>query len=203
MKLMILFSRLCTDLFHALETYSKRIRQNLKTLDRQELQKILDIGGDIIDATDKLGQAHENFICFQLMMCICNLVLGIFFSVSIFSAVSSPAGWFNFRTLLSLVQICQTILGLLKFSALFLNGQWLKDRNIQVRKDLEDLHVEQIEMIGDKMRTKLRTLIKRLSEQPSLRPADSFDLDSSTALSCGGLLVTYLVVLLQFKTTDL
>ncbi len=75
--------------------------------------------------------------------------------------------------------------------------------NRKVRKDLENLHVEQFELMDDKIRTGLKQLISEFQQQPALKVIDSFDLDSATALTCGGLLATYLIVLLQFKATGL
>ncbi len=201
MKTLVIYSHLCFDFLEVIESYSKSIVSQLKTAKQTEVRRLIEQGRKIQEATEKLGKAYEKFLVFEIFICICTLVLGVFFSVSIFDAVNSPNGWFNIRSLLGMNQICQTMTSLLKIGTLFINGQRLKNMNMKVRKHLEELHIEQVEMLGDKMRTKLERLIGQFTRQPSLRIMDSFDLDSSTALTCAGVLVTYLVVLLQFKAT--
>ncbi len=46
------------------------------------------------------------------------------------------------------------------------------------------------------------TIFGRWSRKPALRPLDLFDLTGATYLSFNGLLLTYTIVLLQFKTGE-
>ena len=48
----------------------------------------------------------------------------------------------------------------------------------------------------------LEVTIERYSRSSPIRPMDTFDLNSGSAMSIAGLLLTYLIVLLQFKVSD-
>ena len=46
-------------------------------------------------------------------------------------------------------------------------------------------------------------LIKRFDDPSPIRPNSSFDLNLSTAISAAGLIATYLVILVQFKQSNI
>ena len=48
----------------------------------------------------------------------------------------------------------------------------------------------------------LDVTIERYSRSSPIRPMDIFDLNSGSAMSIAGLLLTYLIVLFQFKVSD-
>ena len=48
----------------------------------------------------------------------------------------------------------------------------------------------------------LEVTIERYSRSAPIRPMGIFDLNSGSAMSIAGLLLTYLIVLFQFKLTD-
>ena len=52
-------------------------------------------------------------------------------------------------------------------------------------------------------RTKLRILIKRFDDPAPIQPRSSFNLNLPTAISAAGLIATYLVILVQFKQSNM
>ena len=82
-------------------------------------------------------------------------------------------------------------------------GQNLSDRFGASKKALEQFQVGSDEDLDDRQRRELAVLTGLFSNPAPIRPCDTFNLDHSTTLSILNTILTYLVILLQFKGTDM
>ena len=74
----------------------------------------------------------------------------------------------------------------------------------EARSTLQDLKIDNAkEIIGDaELRTELEVLESRLIQKEVARPIGAFALDHSTSAASLGLMVTYMLVLFQFKASE-
>lgn len=82
-------------------------------------------------------------------------------------------------------------------------GQSLNMRAWDVKTRLQDkLCCKDFECFSDHEVLGLRVLIEQFSKSAVVRPRDCFDLKLSTGVSLVGILLTYLIVLLQFRVGE-
>ena len=77
-------------------------------------------------------------------------------------------------------------------------GQALGDEFAGIRRALEQLQAKRQDLT-DGQRRELNLLISEFSNPAPIRPWDTFDLNQSATLSIMNTVLTYLVILLQFK----
>ncbi len=88
---------------------------------------------------------------------------------------------------------------------MLINGEKLAKTSKRLKDSLELLGIDsnQDQML-DSNKVKLQLTISRMSSVSSpIRPLNGFDLTFSTSLTCNGLLITYIVILLQFKFAEM
>lgn len=151
-------------------------------------------------------------------------VFGAFFGSLLFTSVLEE----NVNWVVFMFGLCFTILGLLALFSIVtisLKGQAITDAAKRARKFTESCFFEQatselsgrqkspkncasvsskkvkrmLHFSGDTTSKKMAVLIQRWSRSAVIRPMDAFDLGRSTTISLYGLLLTYIIVLLQFK----
>ena len=86
---------------------------------------------------------------------------------------------------------------------LYRAGQLMANKCQNIKAILEDLLMEHQESLSKADKIKLRILIKRFDDSAPIKPKSSFDLNLPTAISAAGLIVTYLVILVQFKQSNI
>ncbi len=84
----------------------------------------------------------------------------------------------------------------------FAKGHSLSKEIIKTRKSLEKSYISRISRMTEKSKIEFETLIRSFINQSSLRPHELFDLNLSSGLTASGLLVTYVVVLMQLKVSE-
>ena len=149
-------------------------------------------GKALLNIMESLNKALEHVLLLEVSVCIIILVLASYFGSTFFAAFAGGT-----------VKRAHVIFGLaqLLFGAFFymrrglflLDGQKLCDSYAKIRDRLQDIQI--YEANDDVI---LSVLIDRFS-RPPIRPWDLYDLRFSSGLSMDGLIVTYVIVLLQFK----
>lgn len=56
--------------------------------------------------------------------------------------------------------------------------------------------------MSNKDQNVVRVLLSRFSEKSPIRPGDTIDLDANTGAVATGLMITYIIVLIQFKQSE-
>ena len=78
-------------------------------------------------------------------------------------------------------------------------GQKITYAANEIRNGLENFMFANLESLSENERARIGILINQLGNSVPLRPNDFFDLSYSTGGSIVGLIITYLIVLQQFK----
>ena len=71
-----------------------------------------------------------------------------------------------------------------------------------IKEKQEDLLVEEANHMTPQERAGMRVLISRFDNPSPFRPMDVFDMNFGSAASVAGLILTYVIVLMQFKMSD-
>ena len=99
---------------------------------------------------------------------------------------------------LSAMSVCIVLCGQIPTWGFAGLGQKLADNFAGNKRVLEQLQADKQDLT-DGQRRKLGQLISLYSNTAPIRPWDTFDLNYSTTLSINNTVLTYLVILLQFK----
>ena len=70
------------------------------------------------------------------------------------------------------------------------------------RRGLENFLYDNVESLTSEEQTRIGILISQFEGATPLRPRDFFDVNYSTGGSILGLIITYLIVLMQFKLSE-
>ena len=128
---------------------------------------------------------------------IVSTIAGAFFSVNFVIAVTGD----NLTptiVVLSSMSACIVICGQIPTWGFANLGQALGDAFGANKRSLEKLQALE-DSLSNEQRRELNLLISMFSNPAPIRPWDLFDLNHSTTLSINNTVLTYLVILLQFK----
>ena len=125
---------------------------------------------------------------------------GAYFSTSIIYVYDSELGRINQLILiLSMFNIAQAVFSTYRVHLMQNQGQKMCDQFYAIKKNLEDVCVTSSKNLDSEDAKKLDVLISRFAETSPIRPCGVFDMNAANFVSIGGIILTYLVVLLQFK----
>ena len=149
-------------------------------------------------ANDTLG----GFLMVDICMCIFVTILTVYFIPLVFDAFSKThfnSVKFSFGLHCFILAIKTAV----RWINFYRAGQVLANKCQNIKTILEDLLIDYQTSISKDEKTKLKMLIKRFDDPSPIRPNSSFDLNLSTAISAAGLIATYLVILVQFKQSNI
>ena len=133
------------------------------------------------------------YILYNIMI-TCGLFFGVdFLGVLVGSTISGGL------LFCSLSIISSAVLGFTILYQLLQIGQELSDNYQSICDKLEQLLIEEAENMSTRQRTEMDVLINRFAHTTPLRPKNTFDMNYATGASLGGLILTYVIVLVQFK----
>ncbi len=81
-------------------------------------------------------------------------------------------------------------------------GQELCDHYSSIRENLQAASVTHAESLSKSSMRQLDVLIDQFSRPAPIRPKNVFDLNLASGASVSGLMLTYLIVMLQFKLSE-
>ncbi|TRY67805.1 hypothetical protein TCAL_14671 [Tigriopus californicus] len=166
--------------------------------------------GDIIELSEEIAALVKSAdSCFgpplilEFTICIVSLVAGLYFVLIAVSIVGSAEGSFHPKAIyLSLSCVGMGFMGLLRLISLIWSGQKFSDQMTLAREQLQDVAIEYHAILSSVESAKLAVMLDRLDKYRNLRPWDGFNLNFSMGLSLIGLLLTYLIVLIQFSLAE-
>ncbi|TRY74802.1 hypothetical protein TCAL_09844 [Tigriopus californicus] len=82
---------------------------------------------------------------------------------------------------------------------LYQAGQKLKDSSSKIGQSLTELYLEDYDLMTKSERARFKDVRSRFQNVTPIRPHNFIDLDVNTYLVTNGLIITYVIVLLQFK----
>ena len=137
----------------------------------------------------------------DISMCIFVTIITIYFIPLIFHAFSNDFHSVKFSFgLHCFILAIKTATRWINF---YRAGQEMANKCQNIKFILENLLMEHLTSLSEIDRTKLKILIKRFDDPAPIKPKSSFDLNLPTAISAAGLIVTYLVILVQFKQSNI
>ena len=166
------------------------------------IEELCICGFHLVEAVIQAEKALGFLIFLEIGTCLWSLILGIFFGVGLIDVIVSH-NWPSLSFFYGLYQITVSILALIRLFVVFSSGQRLTCQMQDTVTRLEELVIKVEEDGNQILKVKLDILSRRLGyKSAAIRPLNSFDLSWSTALSCVGFLITCIVILLQFKFTE-
>ena len=166
------------------------------------IEELCICGFHLVEAVIQAEKALGFLIFLEIGTCLWSLILGIFFGVGLIDVIVSH-NWPSLSFFYGLYQITVSILALIRLFVVFSSGQRLTCQMQDTVTRLEELVIKVEEDGNQILKVKLDILSRRLGyNSAATRPLNSFDLSWSTALSCVGFLITCIVILLQFKFTE-
>ena len=129
---------------------------------------------------------------------------GIYFSTTIIDVYNTDLGCVDKLVLFfASFSIMLVILSISRIYILQARGQHLSNKYARIRQNLENILITFADKLERKEERQLEVLISHFSATTSpIRPCDVFNMDTANFVSVGGLIITYLIVLLQFKLGD-
>jgi hypothetical protein len=205
--IMLLFTHTTFSVYEILQKFLNNIRPEeidwiIVTSRQKNMKQILKLGNDIIDIFPVLERAFGKFLFIQIGISLIRFVLGIFFSSSLFRAFRQPQLVYTLSFIVALNQACVAIGVFFILFALIYMGQIMLVKLRKARKHLAALYINQYDLMEDKDKAMIQELMYNVGNISPIRPLDSFDLNMTTGLSVGGVLITYIVVLMQFKINE-
>ena len=196
LTMLIMFTVVGCDLCHLIKHLCFNI--NKKTITQKE---IANAGLDILGLFDKLEKTFGAFVTFELIYSSFTLIVGLFFSVGLIPALQSE-NWLNFKVGMGVYELITTLLCLFRLIMLFMAGQALSRRSLMLRKEMENYHMEEVESMSKTTTARMENVLFHLRNKAPFRPHDTYDLNMSSGLTVTSVLITYVVILMQFKVSE-
>ncbi len=146
-----------------------------------------------------LEETFGSYILVEGFVCLSNLIFGPFMITFILGGIRNLQGDEG-QAAAMYMAIFGSVLAVISFVrivVLFTLGQDLANEWRIFKTTLTKKCIEKGEGLSAKDQIMIRVINQNFG---IIRPMDCFDLRASTALSAGGIMVTYLAFLLQFKT---
>ena len=191
----------CLDI--ALLRYDQLAKKKSAYMDNtdQTIESIILKGLSLHELVMRANNMFGGIILMEYGFSLFFATFGIYFSTTIFNVYIKELAWVNEMVLVfSLVNICLFLLMIYKLYMMQSKGQVLCNHFAAIKDDLEGMSIIFARYLGLEDEKRLGVLISRFSAASSpIRPCDVFNVNTSSFISMSGIILTYLVVLLQFK----
>ena len=159
-----------------------------------------DILFDILNCIKDIDDCFGPLLFIDIGLAFVVHIFTLFFLFSSYNIIIAfHRSYLLFLAMMVILQIMITA----KFSFLFVRGTALSQEMRNARRSLQDWRMRlNQDSLPEDQKYSLNVLESRLGEHEALKPMGAFTLDSSTSTAAIGLMMTYMVVLLQFKTAS-
>eukprot|EP00094_Tigriopus_californicus_P012420 TCALIF_12006-PA protein Name:"Protein of unknown function" AED:0.32 eAED:0.32 QI:0/0.5/0/0.66/1/1/3/0/427 len=185
----------------ALEQYNQIILDKLYTppnpANSGDEDDMILLGNQIVDILEFTNTMYGPMLIFEYTECIIFIVIGYFFGISMFTVLEDGLRLVPFLNGLAcfLIGVSAT----LRVYGHNSGGQKLCRQTTKARRNLQKYVSHKFWTLSAESANNYELQVKYLSKPAPIRPMDIFDLNWSSALSLNGLMLTYIIVLLQFK----
>ena len=191
----------CLDI--ALLKYDQLAKKKSTSMDsmNQTIESIILKGLSLHELVIRANNMFGGIILMEYGFSLFFATFGIYFSTTIFKVYIKELAWVNEMVLVfSLLNICLFLLMIYKIYMMQSKGQVLCNHFAAIKVTLESMSIIFARHLGLEDEKRLALLISRFSATSSpIRPCDVFDVNTSSFISISGIILTYLIVLLQFK----
>ena len=164
-------------------------------------ENLISKGLYLYDLVKKVNNMFGGILLYQYGHSLFFATFGIYFSTTIFKVYIEEISWINEMVLMfSLANILIVVFKIYKIYMMQAKGQVICNHFASIRDNLENMSLVFAKHLDLEAERKLRILISRFSANSSpIRPCDVFDMNTASFVSISGIILTYLIVLLQFK----
>ena len=164
-------------------------------------ENIISKGFSLYELVQQANNIFGGIILMQYGFSLFFATFGIYFSTTIFTVYNKELGSVNEMVLaFSLANIITVIFMIYKIFMMQAKGQAFCCHFAAIKENLESILMVFARQLDSEEEKKLEILISRFSTKSSpIRPCDVFDVNTSSFISISGIIITYLIVLLQFK----
>ena len=169
-----------------------------------QVSNIISTGFSLHDLARKANSAFGGIIMTEYAVTLFYSTFGIYFSTIIIEIYDDKLGRINQLVLiLGMVNITLVVFSIYRVYLMQAMGQELCNHFSAITENLEDLSINFAKRVEDKEVRQLEVLIARFSAPSSpIRPCDVFNMNTANFVSIGRIILTYLIVLLQFKISS-
>lgn len=130
-------------------------------------------------------------------------VFGLYFSTTFLNIYNTKLESIDYAVLLfASLSIMLVIISIRRLYIFQAEGQSLTNKYARIKQNLEYISINHANNLKRKEERQLEVLISHFSCPCPVRPCDIFNMNSANFVSVGGLIITYLIVLMQFKLGD-
>ena len=168
---------------------------------RGELKSLISTGLKMTEAFRQMGKTFSTTLFLDMSSVFVAQIFTLFFLFTAYNLVLNfNVQYLLFVTMMGSIQVALT----LRFWFMFSRGSALKEANQDAKVNLQRLRMLTSKdfKLDETTEYQLNLLEKRLSENQVLRPKGAFSLDYSSAVTSIGLMMTYMLVLFQFKIAE-
>ena len=180
----------------ALCSYKRNIQAIIKAkeLDESSTFKTINNGFTLLDLARQANDMFGKVLALDYISVMIMNIVGIFASLSMVTAFSNtePA-----LICLSISGFFIVILNMIKLYSYTHIGQALSKAYFDINNGLEELLL--LDGIRGRLRRELELLVHRFSITSPIRPLDMFDMNSANFAVILNIMLTYVVILMQFK----
>lgn len=170
----------------------------LRSSDSNNLTSFLNEGVEIVEALSLLDAVFGSVITTEITLCIMAELFGFYFGSTLFQAIVEGK-----------VSVCLFVFifvifglqGLFRYYMLTRNGQVVTNAMKECRANLKRMNIL-LAPLTPVQEKQMEMILSRFSEPVAWSPMDLFDLSQSSSMMVHSVIVTYLVVLIQFKGSE-
>ena len=160
-------------------------------------------GLSFIELNEVINSMFGSLLLVEYGFDLFNTIFGLYFSTTIVHIYNAKLGCIDLVVLF--FASFNTMLVIISVRRLYIfqsEGQSLTNKYARIRQNLEHISINFAENLKRKEERQLEVLISHFSCPCPVRPCDIFNMNSANFVSVGGLIITYLIVLMQFKLSD-
>ena len=186
----------------ALSRYKECLEGNRWNNGEEAIEASISRGFALADLVKLANSLFGRMLLGQYSVNLFFTTFGIYFSTCVFNVISN--GQVNeYLLLFCIANIALVVLSLYQLYIMQAKGQELCDHFSGIRENLEAASIE-LSRSADhhpERERRLQVLIARFSATTNspVRPCDVFNMNAANFVSIGGIVLTYIIVLLQFK----
>ncbi len=177
----------------AFENLEERLGVPRNQGQRKDLKSAVDLGFDISNILDLANSVLEPF-----MLIFSGLYLGILTS----TLYCASSGMFRTLSIFKRLEVaaywCVSLMSFIALASFCSTGQELENKRAKARKTLET-RLRHADDLGDDLATEMRLLADTLGQPHPVCPYSMFGVNNSSFLCTIATIVTYLIVLVQFR----
>ncbi len=189
----------CGESFVIVTDLARRHAEATKSRRGEGAFKCLDLGFRVAGIVGDTNKAVSTILVFNLGLILIIISANLFCLLDLFL---EP--WNNLKILFLLRHLAENAIYILSLSVMCYCGQRLENRQLEAKRALEDLSRSLSHDLRRNLQTErdIAVLVSRLSEPAPISPHSFVTVNHRGFLGIMSTAVTYLIVLLQFKTSN-